>query len=125
MIEFSCASALRLSKETSWCSGRRVKPAVKCGEGGTFIKRVIGVSGDTVHEDHKGFIEINGKRLTEPYLSADRRLADTAHFGQTWHVPNGNYFMGDNRAQSCDSRVWGSVPARNVIGPVTKIIRTR
>ena len=31
--------------------------------------------------------------------------------------------MGDNRSESCDSRVWGGVPARNVIGPVTKILR--
>lgn len=100
--------------------------ALKCGEGGTFIKRVIGLPGETVREDDGGVLEINGKRLSEPYVSADRRLADSAHFNQSWHVPNGDYFMvGDNRSQSCDSRTWGSVPARNVIGPVVKIIRAR
>jgi signal peptidase I len=98
--------------------------ALECGEGGTFVKRVIGLGGETVHEDKHGFIDIDGKLLTEPYISAASRRADTQHFGATWHVPRGDYFaMGDNRAESCDSRTWGGVPARNVIGPVIKILR--
>ena len=99
--------------------------ALKCGEGGTFVKRVIGLPGDTVHEDHQGFIWIRGPtsktfvKLKEPYLSKERRLADSAHFGHTWRVPPGNYFMmGDNRAESCDSRTWGSVPRNKLIGIV-------
>ena len=57
------------------------------------MKRVIGLPGDTVQEDDNGFIWIRGPgakqfvKLKEPYISAQRRLADTAHFGQTWHVP--------------------------------------
>jgi signal peptidase I len=99
--------------------------ALKCGEGGTFVKRVVGLPGDTVREDDNGFIWIKSSgakdfvKLKEPYLTADRRLADSAHFGQLWHVPQGQYFMmGDNRAESCDSRTWGSVARSKLIGTV-------
>jgi signal peptidase I len=99
--------------------------ALKCGEGGTFVKRVIGLPGDTVKEDNQGFIWIRGPdskkfvKLKEPYLSKERRLADSVHFGQVWTVPPGEYFMmGDNRSQSCDSRTWGSVPRNKLIGIV-------
>jgi signal peptidase I len=99
--------------------------ALKCGEGGTFVKRVIGLPGETVHENNKGFIEIKKPgspefvKLDEPYLPAQSRLADSQHFGQTWTVPPGQYFMmGDNRAQSCDSRTWGAVPSNKLIGTV-------
>jgi signal peptidase I len=99
--------------------------ATKCGEGGTFVKRVIGLPGDTVREDDNGFIDIKSAGakefvpLKEPYLSASRRLADSQHFGQTWKVPEGQYFMmGDNRPESCDSRAWGAVPRNKLIGTV-------
>jgi signal peptidase I len=90
-----------------------------CGSGGVFVKRLIGLPGDTVHEDSKAYIWINGRKLNEPYIKADRRAADTQHRGQTWHVPPGDYFMmGDNRGGSCDSRVWGPVPRHDLIGKV-------
>ena len=98
---------------------------VKCGAGGTFVKRLIGLPGDTVKEDTKGNIWIEPYRgdsfyeLKEPFVQPARRLADTSHFGHHWQVPLGSYFfMGDNRAQSCDSREWGSVPRKNLIGTV-------
>ena len=90
-----------------------------CGEGGTFVKRLIGLPGDTVHEDASGFIWINGKKLKEPYIKPDRRAQDLDDRNRTWHVPKGQYFfMGDNRGQSCDSRRWGSVPRKDIIGKV-------
>ena len=99
--------------------------ALKCGEGGTFVKRLVGLPGETVREDRSGFIWIQKPgaskwiKLKEPYLTTQRRLQDSVHFGQQWHVPEGQYFMmGDNRAASCDSRTWGSVPRKDLIGTV-------
>jgi signal peptidase I len=92
--------------------------ASACPPGGTFVKRLIGLPGDTVHEDANGAIWIDGSRLSEPYVAASSLQTDT-HRDQTWHVPAGRYFfLGDNRGNSCDSRVWGSVPRSSLIGPV-------
>ena len=99
--------------------------ALKCGEGGVFVKRVIGLPGETVREDKRGYIWIKKPgsstfvRLQEPYVSVQGRRADSQHFGETWRVASGQYFtMGDNRSESCDSRTWGGVPGANMIGTV-------
>jgi signal peptidase I len=97
--------------------------ASKCGEGGTYVKRLIGLPGDSVHEDSHGFIWINGKELNEPYIQPARRQQDAlnnpTYRNKTWHVPQGQYFfMGDNRGESCDSRSWGTVPRKNLIGKI-------
>jgi signal peptidase I len=88
----------------------------RCGAGGTFVKRLIGLPGET-WEERNGFIYINGKKLIEPYVKPDRR--DTATSYPARKIPKGTYFMmGDNRTQSCDSREWGPVPRNNLIGEV-------
>ena len=93
--------------------------------GTTFVKRLIGLPGETVREDDSGFIWTRRPgatawtKLHERYVSSRSRLADSKSFGQTWRVPQGGYFfLGDNRPDSCDSRVWGSVPRSALVGPV-------
>jgi signal peptidase I len=93
-------------------------PAVardRCGAGGTFVKRLIALPGE-VWSERDGFVYINGKRLNEPYIRADRRDTET-HPPQ--RIAKSSYFMmGDNRSSSRDSRVWGTVPKKNLIGKV-------
>jgi signal peptidase I len=91
----------------------------KCGAGGTFVKRIIGLPGERVGVRLRrgmAFVYIDGKRLDEPYIENDRRDIGPE---ERFRVPEKHYFvMGDNRSQSCDSRVWGSVPRDNLIGKV-------
>ena len=89
--------------------------SVRCGAGGTFVKRLIGLPGDT-WEERGGYVYINGKRLNEPYVLPQRRDARTI---APIKIPKGQYFMmGDNRSASCDSRAWGTVPKHDLIGKV-------
>ena len=91
----------------------------RCGAGGTFVKRLVGLPGDRIelrNENGSSFVYVNGKKLDEPYIQSDRRDSRGA---ESFDVPPGQYFMmGDNRAQSCDSREWGTVPRKNLIGKV-------
>jgi len=86
-----------------------------------YIKRVIGVAGDTV-EVKKDVLYLNGKPVEEPYLEKNREQAKeqgtplTEDFGPIT-VPEGQIFvMGDNRLNSRDSRSIGPVSLDKVVG---------
>jgi signal peptidase I len=79
-----------------------------------YIKRIIGLPGDTVVVGG-GRVTVNGVQLTEPYISS----SDLGFEGRPgrWEVPAGSYFvMGDNRGHSSDSRTWGLLPIKDIIG---------
>jgi signal peptidase I len=94
------------------------KAAVRCGTGGVYVKRLIGLPGD-VWSEKDGYVYINGKKLNEPYIEPQYR-DDLSFTGGK--IPPGQYFMmGDNRNGSCDSRYWGTVPRADLIGKVVAI----
>jgi signal peptidase I len=81
-----------------------------------FIKRVIGLPGETVKLTPTGTYIINtdhpdGMKVSEPYVVFNK--TDTL----TYTLKSGQYFaMGDNRPASADSRLWGPVPRANIVG---------
>jgi signal peptidase I len=100
----------------------RTPPRAKtdCGtEDGDLVKRVVAIAGETIwSEDNK--VIVNDKVQKETYLPAGTQLG-SAIPRQT--VPKGDVFvLGDNRAISCDSRVWGPLPGKNVVGTVVAIV---
>ena len=84
-----------------------------------FIKRVIGVPGDSVYLK-EGFVYVNGKKLNErAYLADDVRTYGGSFLKeeQSVTVPQEAYLvMGDNRPFSSDSREWGFLKKSSIIG---------
>jgi signal peptidase I len=77
-----------------------------------LIKRLVGLPGEKL-EIKDGRIHINGQPLAEKHAMNE----DFANFGPVT-IPADSYFvMGDNRPASADSRYWGFLPKRNLIGP--------
>ncbi|MGI8961235.1 MAG: signal peptidase I [Bryobacteraceae bacterium] len=79
----------------------------------SYIKRVIGLPGDTVSVDD-GYVIVNGKKLVENYIPPDYR--DDRSYPAVV-IPPGQYFvLGDHRISSNDSRAWGLVPRNYIYG---------
>ena len=77
-----------------------------------LIKRIVALPGDEV-EVRDNTLLVNGEEQEEPYLN---RMSFTDSYGPT-RVPEGHVFvMGDNRANSADSRVFGPLPVENIEG---------
>ena len=75
-----------------------------------YIKRIIGLPGDTVRVS-SGKVMVNNHPLIEPYISANPM------YEGEWKIPDDSLFvLGDNRNSSSDSHQWGMVPLENVIG---------
>jgi signal peptidase I len=76
-----------------------------------FVKRVIGIPGDTV-EVKRGTVFVNEQPLTEPYVQKPPSYEMSAR-----RIPSDCLFvLGDNRDHSSDSHVWGLVPMSDLIG---------
>jgi len=97
-------------------------PANVSGTDELFVKRVIGLPGDHVACcNAKGQVTVDGKALSENYLypgdqPSRTRFSATVGKGEIW-------VMGDHRSISVDSRKWGQVPLRGVVGRVILVIR--
>ena len=87
--------------------------------GEPYIKRVIGVGGDTV-EVHDGSVFLNGIKLDEPYVFTENGVTqptEPINGIDRWVIPAGQLFLiGDHRGSSSDSREGGPVDVGNVIG---------
>lgn len=100
----------------AWCAGSPAAGQIWLVEapGGTAVKRLVGLPGDRV-ELRRGALWINGRQVAEPY--ADPAERDTAG---PWAVGAGYFLLGDNRAESHDSRAWGSLPATGLCGRILR-----
>jgi signal peptidase I len=89
--------------------------AQECGQAGTYVKRIVGLPGETVSAE-QGVVFVDGERLDEPYLREGHRLTPrdfTKTLGEDEY-----WMMGDNRDMSCDSSRWGPVSRDAMVGPV-------
>jgi signal peptidase I len=81
----------------------------------TFVKRVVGLPGDTLEISH-GHVYRNGVKETGAYIQPCTDPASCT-FSHPITVPKGDYYMmGDNRGDSDDSRYWGPIPQSWIIG---------
>lgn len=86
--------------------------------GKSYVKRIVGLPGDKMEIKH-GSVLINGQQISDPYISRNfyYNFGDYAQENRAIEVPKDSYFvLGDNSASSRDSRYWGFVPSKDVLG---------
>jgi signal peptidase I len=90
-------------------------------DGGFAVKRVIAVAGDSVYLSD-GLIYVNGEKLKEPYLpKGTLTFANERFKEQLFKCRAGQYFvLGDNRSNSLDSRAYGPVSRRDILGLIIR-----
>ena len=86
-----------------------------CNAAGSFVKRIVGLPGEKVSL-RSGYVFVDGVPLKESYLAAGYRGSDSGDWPRSRQ--EGYFVLGDNRTMSCDSRRWGTVPRRSIIGRV-------
>jgi signal peptidase I len=96
-------------------------PATWTSDPTPFIKRVIGLPGDTIEVRDDGLVYVNGVALDEPYTYKNdagvNEPTQASGDQSSWTVPAGDLFvMGDHRMKSADSRVFGPIAETDVIG---------
>ncbi|HYU21677.1 MAG TPA: signal peptidase I, partial [Candidatus Dormibacteraeota bacterium] len=79
----------------------------------SFIKRVVGLPGETV-QIRQGAVYVDGKVVPEPYVPP--QYEDPSDFGPKLVPPDSYFVMGDHRISSNDSRVFGAVASRYIYG---------
>jgi len=108
---------LRTARDPGRPLGRRLSQLFSAGR--PFIKRLVAVGGDRV-ELRDGRIYVNGALLEQPRVFQTTRYRNDGAYGRSGDVidvPAESYFvLGDNSGSSHDSRYWGFVPKRLVIG---------
>lgn len=112
----------------SGADGDLMGPRMPCPRGvpgrhsENFIKRVVGLPGDRL-KIIRGHVYINGKRLNEPYINKQDSCDEPQTFSsdctfslEITIAPDHYFMMGDNRNASADSRYWGPVPRKYIVG---------
>lgn len=92
-----------------------------------YVKRIIGLPGETIRIDD-GKVFIGNRLLTEQYLTGNERTVVGSDGGTPYEITlkGDSYFvMGDNRAHSSDSREWGPLDRRFIVGKTALVLFPR